>query len=109
MIETTPAHATRTTGSAQPLAGVSGAMRKAAYARPEHDSLRWLTLLMADRADVAGTLARQPWSLPRHYMRQARAFPLGTALTLTVVAAIAWRLRMQGGARGGNGLARALR
>jgi hypothetical protein len=110
MIDTTPAHAIRTTGSAQPLSGVSGAMRRAAYARPEHDSLRWLTLLMADRADVAGTLAKQPWTVPRHYIRQARAFPLGTALTVGAMAAIAWvSLMRKGGARGGNALAKALR
>ena len=108
MIDATPAHAIRTTGSAQPLSGLPGAMRKAAYTRPEHDSLRWLTLLMADRAEVAGTLAKQPWSIPHHYLRQARAFPLGTALTLTAVAAIALLFR-KGGARGGNALARVLR
>ena len=92
MIDTTPAHAIRTTGSAQPLSGVSGAMRRAAYTRPEHDSLRWLTLLMADRADVAGILAKQPWCVPRHYLRQARAFPLGTALTLAPIAGLAFAL-----------------
>ena len=111
MIDTTPAHAVKTIGSAQPLSGVSGAVRRAAYARPEHDSSRWLMLLMADRAEVAGTLARQPWSVPRHYLRQARAFPLGTALTLATVAATALLLR-QGGARwarSSGALAKALR
>ena len=90
MIDTTPAHAIRTTGSAQPLSGVSGAMRKAAYARPAHDSLRWLGLLMADRTEVGGALAKRPWTVPRHYMRQARAFPMGSVLTLAGAAALAF-------------------
>ena len=39
-------------GTAQPLHGVSGLVRRAAYAIPETRARHWLLLLMADRLDV---------------------------------------------------------
>lgn len=39
-------------GTAQPLHGLSGAVRRAAYRAPEHRTARWLLLLAGDRLDV---------------------------------------------------------
>ena len=39
-------------GTAQPLHGISGLMRRLAYSIPETRARRWLLLLMADRVDV---------------------------------------------------------
>lgn len=40
-------------GTAQPLRGLSGVMRKAAYVIPEHRARHWMLLMAADRIDVA--------------------------------------------------------
>lgn len=45
-------HATPVFGTAQPLHGLSGALRSRAYAIPEHFARHWLLLLVADRVDV---------------------------------------------------------
>jgi hypothetical protein len=39
-------------GTAVPPRGLSGVMRRRAYAIPEHRPSRWLLLLLADRVDV---------------------------------------------------------
>lgn len=39
-------------GTAQPPSGLSGAMRKAAYAYPAHWTRHWMLLLVADRVNV---------------------------------------------------------
>jgi hypothetical protein len=39
-------------GTAQPLAGLSGLIRRKAYAIPEHLVRHWMLLLIADRVDV---------------------------------------------------------
>jgi hypothetical protein len=39
-------------GTAQPPRGLSGLMRRAAYAVPEHQARHWALLLAADRVDV---------------------------------------------------------
>jgi hypothetical protein len=39
-------------GTAQPLHGLSGLMRRAAYRLPERGTARWLLLLAGDRVDV---------------------------------------------------------
>jgi hypothetical protein len=39
-------------GTAQPLHGVSGLIRKAAYGIPEHHARHWMLLMTADRVDV---------------------------------------------------------
>ncbi|HET7826481.1 MAG TPA: hypothetical protein VFK90_14190 [Anaeromyxobacter sp.] len=39
-------------GAAQPLHGVSGVLRRAAYRLPERGTARWLLLLAGDRVDV---------------------------------------------------------
>jgi hypothetical protein len=45
--------------SAVPPRGLSGVMRRRAYAIPEHKARRWMTLLLADRVDVwEGRLGR---------------------------------------------------
>lgn len=44
--------ATPVFGTAQPPRGLSGAMRRKAYAIPEHMPAHWLLLLAADRVDV---------------------------------------------------------
>jgi hypothetical protein len=45
-------HATPVFGSAQPLHGLSGALRRYAYTIPEHKPRHWAILLLADRVDV---------------------------------------------------------
>jgi len=50
--------------SAVPPRGLSGLMRRRAYAIPEHRARRWIMLLLADRVDVwEGRLARHRWLL----------------------------------------------
>ncbi len=39
-------------GTAQPLHGLSGKLRRAAYKLPEHQVRHWFALLIADRVDV---------------------------------------------------------
>lgn len=39
-------------GTAQPLHGLSGALRRSAYHIPEHHARHWMTLMAADRVDV---------------------------------------------------------
>jgi hypothetical protein len=46
-------------GTAVPLAGLSGALRRSAYGRPDHVASHWLMLLLADRVDSWGTRARR--------------------------------------------------
>jgi hypothetical protein len=45
--------ATPVFGTAQPPRGLSGALRRRAYALPEHHTRHWLWLLLADRIDLA--------------------------------------------------------
>ncbi len=45
-------------GTAVPLRGVSGALRKAAYRYPDHVATHWLMLLLADRVQSWGRRAR---------------------------------------------------
>jgi hypothetical protein len=51
-------------GTAQPLHGVSGALRRGAYRIPEHRARHWMLLMAADRVDVLedrlGGLASAP-------------------------------------------------
>ncbi|MEV8239642.1 hypothetical protein AB0O90_05375 [Microbacterium testaceum] len=50
-------------GTAQPLHGVSGAIRRYAYARfSEARAAHWLLLLAADRVDATGAHVRSPGS-----------------------------------------------
>ncbi len=53
-------------GTAVPLRGVSGAIRKAAYAYPDHVARHWLMLLFADRVDVWEHRVRRygRWAMP---------------------------------------------
>jgi hypothetical protein len=39
-------------GTAEPLSGLSGALRRFAYSIPEHEARHWMLLLAADRVDV---------------------------------------------------------
>lgn len=48
-------------GTAQPPRGLSGLIRKRAYAIPEHHAAHWMLLLLGDRVDVwEGRLRRHP-------------------------------------------------
>ena len=58
-------------GTACPLHGVSGAIRRAAYRYPDHDIEHWLMLLFADRVEATG---------PRLKRLAAFALPAGAAL-----------------------------
>ncbi len=52
-------------GTAQPVRGLSGLVRRAAYRVPEHRSARWALLLAGDRLDVLEhRIARNLWLLP---------------------------------------------
>src|SRR5512138_2973019 len=55
--ETPPVH-----GTAVPLRGVSGAIRRAAYRYPDHVATHWLLLLLGDRVDSWETRA---WRVAR--------------------------------------------
>lgn len=63
-------------GSAQPLHGLSGILRRVAYVLPEHRARHWMLLMLADRVDVTegrmgDLLARPLLGLGLH--RQARS------------------------------------
>lgn len=51
-------------GTAQPLRGTSGRLRRLAYGFPEHRARHWMALMLADRVDVLedrlGTLLARP-------------------------------------------------
>jgi hypothetical protein len=49
-------------GTAVPLRGVSGAVRRMAYGYPDHVATHWLMLMLADRVDSWGTRA---WRLAK--------------------------------------------
>lgn len=51
-------------GTAQPRWGLSGALRSAAYAIPEHRARHWMLLLFADRVDVAGDRVGRALAMP---------------------------------------------
>ncbi|MBX3210530.1 MAG: hypothetical protein KF850_00700 [Labilithrix sp.] len=53
-------------GTAIPPRGLSGLMRRAAYAIPEHRTTHWLVLLLADRVDALEHRAARilPFALP---------------------------------------------
>ncbi|MFB1481233.1 hypothetical protein [Corallococcus sp. RDP092CA] len=53
-------------GTAQPPKGLSGLLRKAAYAKPDHKPGHWMMLLLADRVDVWEHRLRRslPWAAP---------------------------------------------
>lgn len=70
-------------GTAEPLHGISGAVRRLAYRYPDHVPAHWLLLLLGDRVDAWGTRAR-------------RALPLlGPAALVAFAGALAVR-RMRG-------------
>jgi hypothetical protein len=46
-------------GTATPLKGVSGAVRKLAYSYPDHYPSHWLLMMLGDRVDSWGTRARR--------------------------------------------------
>jgi hypothetical protein len=57
--------ATPVFGTAQPAAGLSGAVRRLAYRIPEHRTARWALLMLGDRVDVLEhRLARGAWLVP---------------------------------------------
>lgn len=50
---------TRVFGTAQPPAGLSGRLRSAAYAIPDHFARHWMLLIFADRVDVLESRVRR--------------------------------------------------
>jgi hypothetical protein len=57
--------ATPVFGTAQPVHGLSGVLRRAAYRSPEHETGRWVLLFVADRVDVLEHRARSGlWLVP---------------------------------------------
>jgi len=46
-------------GTAQPPRGLSGRLRSAAYAIPEHYARHWMLLILADRVDVLESRVRR--------------------------------------------------
>ncbi|RKG77293.1 hypothetical protein D7W79_15715 [Corallococcus exercitus] len=67
-------------GTAQPPKGLSGLLRKAAYAKPDHKPGHWMLLLLADRVDV--------WE---HRLR--RSLPWAAPSAAVLVAGLMWRAR----------------
>ncbi|RKG98576.1 hypothetical protein [Corallococcus carmarthensis] len=67
-------------GTAQPPKGLSGWIRKAAYAKPDHKPGHWMLLLLADRVDV--------WE---HRLR--RSLPWAAPSAAVLVAGLMWRAR----------------
>ncbi|RYZ42268.1 MAG: hypothetical protein EOO71_08640 [Myxococcaceae bacterium] len=67
-------------GTAQPPAGLSGLLRKAAYGKPDHVPSHWMLLLLADRVDV--------WE---HRLR--RALPWAAPAAVALTAGLVWRAR----------------
>jgi hypothetical protein len=69
-------------GTAQPLHGLSGVIRRAAYRVPEHRARHWLLLMAGDRVDVLedrlGTLLGRPLIAvgAKRPARRVRASPL---------------------------------
>ena len=51
-------------GTAQPPRGLCGALRRRAYAIPEHHARHWALLLLADRVDVVETWMREQGTRP---------------------------------------------
>jgi hypothetical protein len=62
-------------GTAQPVRGLSGALRTRAYAIPEHHARHWLLLMVADRVDVV-----ESWMRERPARPAAVAAALGGAI-----------------------------
>jgi hypothetical protein len=97
-----PTNATPVYGNAVPSRGVATPVRAAAYSRPACDPMHWLTLLVADRIDVAGSVlgdllvpGRQG-EVVRHFARQFRAHPAGTVAAIlgrTALFALPFMLR----------------
>jgi hypothetical protein len=57
--------ATPVFGTAQPVRGLSGLIRRAGYRVPEHRAVRWMLLLAGDRIDVLERrLERNLWIVP---------------------------------------------
>jgi hypothetical protein len=81
--------------------GAAAEIRDLAYARPTHEPLHWLLLLLADRVAIAGWLAQaavtpgEQGLVLRHFARQARAYPrefMAIAL-LTAAVVVTWARR----------------
>ena len=72
-------------GTAVPPKGLSGAIRSAAYARPDHETVHWLLLLLSDRVDA--------WE---HRLRRYAPFIVGGA---AVVASLNYTRRRSQRAR----------
>jgi hypothetical protein len=83
-------------GTAQPLHGVSGAIRRAAYRVPEHHPRHWMLLMAGDRVDVLedrlGRLAVAPLSaVGAHALaHRVRSSPIPYALGTLLVGALAF-------------------
>ncbi len=89
-------------GTAQPLHGLSGALRRVAYALPEHQGRHWLLLMVADRVDVVEDRVGGVFSAPLAAIgadagaRRVRANPLPIVVGLggaVLGLATAWKLR----------------
>jgi hypothetical protein len=59
LVERDVVRATPVFGTAQPVRGLSGALRTRAYAIPEHHARHWLLLVAADRVDVVESWIRE--------------------------------------------------
>ncbi|RKH17012.1 hypothetical protein D7X74_13700 [Corallococcus sp. CA047B] len=67
-------------GTAQPPRGLSGLLRRAAYAKPDHHPGHWVLLLLADRVDV--------WE-----HRVKRSLPWAAPSAVVLAAGLMWRAR----------------
>jgi hypothetical protein len=96
-VQINPGGATPVYGSSQPAFGMAGRLRGMAYSRPQHHPTHWLLLLAADRLESSAALIEAAMTpgrrgaVPRHFGRQARAFPRGFALAAAILGGmLAW-------------------
>jgi hypothetical protein len=86
-------------GTAQPLHGMSGLIRRAAYEIPEHHARHWALLLAADRVDVLEDLVGALMAAPvaavgaRAAADRVRSNPLPYLAGLVVGAIVGQRVR----------------
>ncbi|HET9948624.1 MAG TPA: hypothetical protein VFQ22_06865 [Longimicrobiales bacterium] len=85
-------------GTAQPLHGLSGALRRAAYRIPERYARHWTLLLFADRVDVLESRLAPALAVPleraglHEASRRARANPLAALVGMAGAVWIARRV-----------------
>jgi tRNA A37 threonylcarbamoyladenosine synthetase subunit TsaC/SUA5/YrdC len=85
-IQVRPERQTPVFGTAEPAEGPAAALRRRAYALPDHHPMHWLLLLSADRLATTSALLEEAKSpggqqmVLRHFGRQIAGQPKGAAI-----------------------------